>query len=122
MAKNQDLESMRLLLDLLSDKWTVLILTAICTDGGRQRFNAIRRAVPAISQKSLATCLKRLEMNGLVERHVMTTGELAVEYRVTPLGYTLEQPVGALLAWSADYQPAVRAAQEAYRLRLAEVA
>jgi DNA-binding HxlR family transcriptional regulator len=117
MADSTDLEATRLLIDLLADKWTIPIMGALCSGGGRQRFNAIRREVPAISQKSLVTCLKRLEMNGLIERHVSTVGELAVEYRMTPLGHTLDEPVGALLRWSGRHEKAVRKAQQDYAER-----
>ncbi|WP_083469456.1 winged helix-turn-helix transcriptional regulator [Methylobacterium variabile] len=117
MADIKELEAMRLLLDLLSDKWTVPILAALCAGGGKQRFNAIRREVPPISQKSLVTCLKRLEMNGLIQRHVLTTGELAVEYRMTPLGHTLDEPVSALLSWSWKHEREVRQAQQKYLSR-----
>lgn len=117
MADIKDLEAMRLLLDLLSDKWTVPILAALCAGGGKQRFNAIRREVPPISQKSLVTCLRRLEMNGLIQRHVLTTGELAVEYRMTPLGHTLDEPIGALLSWSWKHAREVRQAQQEYGAR-----
>ncbi|ATI80033.1 winged helix-turn-helix transcriptional regulator [Sphingobium yanoikuyae] len=118
MAEAKELEAMRLLLDLLADKWTVPVLAALCAGGGRQRFNAIRREVSAISQKSLATCLRRLEANGLVERYVVTSGELAVEYRVTSLGHTLEEPFGALMAWSGEHSGAVQEARAAYAAKL----
>jgi DNA-binding HxlR family transcriptional regulator len=63
------LRSERILLDLVGDH------------GGRRRFNAIRRDIPGISQKSLTQCLRRLERNGLLRRHVCTSvGGLAVEY------------------------------------------
>lgn len=119
MAELTELETTRLLIDLLADKWTIPVLGALCAGGGRQRFNAIRREVPAISQKSLVTCLRRLEMNGLVERHVLTSGELAVEYRMTALGHTLDEPVSALLIWSGRHGPAVRQAQQAFCDRMA---
>ena len=45
---------------------------------------------------------------------VMATGELAVEYRMTPLGHTLDEPVGALLSWSWRHEREVRDAQRAY--------
>jgi len=114
MADASDLDATRLLIGLLADKWTIPVLGALCAGGGKQRFNAIRREVPSISQKSLVTCLKRLEMNGLVERNVLTRGELAVEYRMTELGHTLDEPVAALLRWSCRHGSSVRAAQDAF--------
>lgn len=114
MTSSSELEATRLLIGLLADKWTIPVLGALCAGGGKQRFNAIRREVPSISQKSLVTCLKRLEMNGLVERNVLTLGELAVEYRMTELGHTLDEPVAALLKWSSRHGSLVRAAQDAF--------
>ena len=106
------LRSDRVLLDLVGDKWTVLVCGSLCDHGGRRRFNAIRRDIPGISQKSLTQCLRRLERNGLLQRHVYTSaGGIAVEYAFTELGYTLDDPVGALLAWTAANTGAVRRSQ-----------
>jgi DNA-binding HxlR family transcriptional regulator len=81
------LRSDRILLDLVGDKWTVLVFGSLCDHGGRRRFNAIRRDIPGISQKSLTQCLRRLERNGLLRRHVYTkAGGMAVEYAFTELG------------------------------------
>jgi DNA-binding HxlR family transcriptional regulator len=92
------LRSDRILLDLVGDKWTLLVFGSRCDYGGRRRFNAIRRDIPGISQKSLTQCLRRLERNGMLRRHVSTGfGRLAVECAFTGLGYTLDEPVDALL-------------------------
>jgi DNA-binding HxlR family transcriptional regulator len=106
------LRSDRVLLDFVGDKWTVLVFGSLCDHGGRRRFNAIRRDIPGISQKSLTQCLRRLERNGLLRRHVSTSvGGLAVEYAFTELGCTLDGPVGALLGWTAANADAVRRSQ-----------
>jgi DNA-binding HxlR family transcriptional regulator len=107
----------RILLDLISDKWTVLVLGAIRDHGRRRRFNGIRRDVAGISQKSLTQCLRRLERNGLIRRIVHTAaGAMAVEYAFTELGHTLDGPVIALLEWTATNADAVREAQAQYDL------
>jgi DNA-binding HxlR family transcriptional regulator len=118
MAETVDpkLREDRVLLDLIGDKWTVLVFGSLCDHQGRRRFNEIRRDIPGISQKSLATCLRRLERNGLIGRRVITRAPLGVEYTFTELGYTLDAPVTALLAWTARHASAVRAAQEAFDL------
>lgn len=116
MAQTVDrrLREDRVLLDLVGDKWTVLVFGSLCDHHGRRRFNEIRRDIPGISQKSLATCLRRLERNGLIERRVITRAPLGVEYAFTALGDTLDAPVTALLAWTARHAEAVRAAQAAF--------
>ena len=59
MADIKELEAMRLLLDLLSDKWTVPILAALCAGGGKQRFNAIRREVPLVVDKIVRKAMQK---------------------------------------------------------------
>src|SRR5580692_7984416 len=102
------------MLDQIAGQWTLLVLGALCDNEGRARFNAIKRAVPGISQKTLTQCLRQLERSGLVARRVLTDSPLGVEYSFTPLGDTLEAPVRALYNWTRQYSAAVRTAQEAY--------
>lgn len=70
------LRLVRVLLDQIAGQWTLLVLGALCDNKGRARFNAIKRAVPRISQKTLTQCLRQLERNGLVERRVFTHSRL----------------------------------------------
>jgi DNA-binding HxlR family transcriptional regulator len=104
----------RVLLDLLSDKWTIPVLGSLCDHGYRRQFNAIRRDIPGLSQKSLAQCLRRLEKGGLITRKVLTTGRLGVEYSFTELGRTLQRPVDALFEWTTKYADFVRASEAAF--------
>lgn len=104
----------RILLDLIGDKWTVLVFGSLCDHGGRRRFNDIRRDIGEISQRSLTTCLRRLERNGLIERHILATRSLGVEYAFTTLGYTLDTPITSLLNWTSSHATSVRAAQAAF--------
>jgi DNA-binding HxlR family transcriptional regulator len=116
MSKTVDhqLRADRTLLDLLGDKWTMLVLGVLCDNDKRSRFNAIKRQIPGISQKSLTQCLRRLERGGFVERRVIAAAPLGVEYRFTPLGDTLEAPVAALFSWTASHATAVRAVRGAH--------
>ncbi len=102
----------RLLLDQIADKWSVLILAALCD--GPLRFNAIKRRLEGITQKALTQSLRRLERNGIVARRVIAASPIAVEYRVTPLGRTLKQPFQALHAWTVDHLPDVEEARQAF--------
>ncbi|MFC9893358.1 winged helix-turn-helix transcriptional regulator [Nocardia sp. NPDC127579] len=99
----------RELLDQVLDKWSLQILDALC--GNPQRFNELRRSIPTVTQKSLTTALRRLERNGMVERVVIGTRPIAVEYRVAPLGKTLQELIDALLHWSTVTLPEVELAR-----------
>jgi DNA-binding HxlR family transcriptional regulator len=102
----------RELLDQVLDKWSLQVLDKLCE--GHSRFNELRRAIPVVTQKSLTTTLRRLERNGMVERVVTSTRPVAVEYRISPLGKTLQDLIEALLRWSGDNLAEVRRARERF--------
>ncbi|MFD2792969.1 winged helix-turn-helix transcriptional regulator [Promicromonospora vindobonensis] len=102
----------RELLDQLLDKWGQLLLTALCRQP--RRFNELKRELDGVTQKSLTQALRRLERNGLVERRVLTQRPLTVEYRITPLGRTLEEPFLILRAWTVDHLPEVERHRDAF--------
>jgi DNA-binding HxlR family transcriptional regulator len=80
-----DVEKARPVLEQIANKWSVLILTVLCTRPSR--FNEIMRRLDGITHKALADALKRLERNGLIRRDVLTTTTpVGVEYTITSLG------------------------------------
>jgi len=105
----------RILFDQIADKWSMMILTVL--DGGPQRFNAVRRRLEGVTQKALTQCLRRLERNGLVERRVIASSPVAVEYQITPLGRTLQVPFKALYAWTLENMETVEQARSAFDRR-----
>jgi len=107
--------SSRLLLDQITDKWSVLILGSLCEKP--LRFNEIRRRLDGITQKALTQSLRRLERSGILARRVIASSQVAVEYRITPLGGTLEEPFKALYAWTLSHSEAVLQAQAAFDAR-----
>jgi len=54
----------RQLLDQLTDKWAILVLSVLAD--GPARFNTLKRVVEGISQKSLTQTLRGLERHGIV--------------------------------------------------------
>jgi len=106
------LGTQRDLIDQVLDKWSLSILAALYD--GPLRFNELRRAIPDITQKSLAQTLKRLERNGIIDRAVLDTRPFAVEYRITTLGRSLEEPVRVLAEWATDNSEDVQRARTRY--------
>lgn len=107
-----DPAAVRPILDKITDKWSVMILTVLCPKPAR--FNVIRRRLDGITHKALADALKRLERNGLVTRTVLPTGPVGVEYAITPLGYSLRPPFEALYLWALAHGDEITAASAAY--------
>lgn len=94
------------------DTWSLQVLAELCDRPSR--FNELRRAIPAVTQKSLTATLRRLERNGVVAREVVATRPVAVRYSITPLGKTFREPVDALLAWTTEHMADVEQARERY--------
>lgn len=108
-----DVQKARPVLEQIANKWSILILTVLCTRPSR--FNEIMRRLDGITHKALADALKRLERNGLIRREVLTTTTpVGVEYTITPLGHSLREPFEALYAWAMAYGPEMEGAQMEY--------
>ncbi|MEI4470144.1 winged helix-turn-helix transcriptional regulator [Frigidibacter sp. MR17.24] len=105
----------RLLFDQIADKWSMMILSVL--DGHPRRFNEVKRRLEGVSQKSLTQTLRKLERNGLIERRVIASSPVAVEYGLSPLGETLLPPFRALYVWTKDKMAAVEAARAAFDAR-----
>lgn len=92
------------LLDRIGDKWTsMLVKTLAQRHPTGARFAELRRATPGISQKMLSQTLQRLVADGLVEREVEDSVPPAVHYRLTALGYSLDEPLGAIRQWAQQH-------------------
>jgi DNA-binding HxlR family transcriptional regulator len=101
----------RELLDRIANKWTTLIVGMLTEARTPVRFSELRRAIGGISQKMLTQTLRDLERDGLVKRTVHPVIPPRVEYELTPLGFTLREPLNALSEWTERHMPDVRAAQ-----------
>lgn len=88
----------RQLFDQISDKWSMLVLFVL--DERPKRFNAIKRELGGITQKALTQCLRRLERNGLIIRHVIDSSPIAVEYEISALGRSLQVAFRPLFEWT----------------------
>jgi len=99
----------RQLLDRIGDRWTVLVLVALAERA--LRFSEVQRALPDISKRMLTQTLRELERDGLATRHVFPTKPPSVEYRLSPLGMSVLEPLAALVLWSGRHHADVAAAQ-----------
>ncbi|MEN4753388.1 helix-turn-helix domain-containing protein [Pseudomonas sp. Ps21-P2] len=107
-----DVTATRPILEHIANKWTVLILSVLCTQPAR--FNDLKRRLEGITHKALSDALKRLERNGLISRKVLPTRPIGVEYTITDLGCSLREPFAALYNWSLANGSALERAQYVY--------
>ena len=106
------------LLQRIGDKWTVLVVTTLA--GGSRRFNELRREIPTVSQRMLTLTLRNLERDGLVSRTVTPTIPPRVDYELTELGHSLEQPLHALEQWALNHVGDIHAAHDRFDSERAE--
>jgi DNA-binding HxlR family transcriptional regulator len=89
--------------ELLGRRWNGAILRAMLA--GRARYAEIRAAVPGLSDTLLSKRLHELEAEGLVERRVLPTTPVGVEYRLTDKGRALQDAVAAISTWAEEWLP-----------------
>jgi DNA-binding HxlR family transcriptional regulator len=90
---------------VIGGKWkTVIIYHLIDT---ALRYNALRKAIPMVTERTLSLQLKTLEDDGIIKRTVYTSKPpLKVEYTLTDLGKTLIPLVLAIAEWGDTSQDA----------------
>jgi len=93
-------------MSVLSGKWKFHILGTLI-EGNRLGFMDLMREVDGIGTKMLSKELQDLEMNRLVNRTVMDTKPITVEYSLTEYGKTLEPLINELASWGIKYRQSI---------------
>ena len=99
--------------DTIADKWSVIIIYALSQQEHR-RYSELQRIIGGISQKMLTQTLRKLERDGLVERHVYPVVPPKVEYSLTPMGQTLTELLKAFCEWAEAHSDEIAAARVRY--------
>lgn len=89
-------------LNLIGDKWKVLILRDLLT--GTKRFGQLKNSIGNVSQKVLTSQLRDMEENGLITRKVYAEVPPKVEYSLTELGQSLKPILDAMWNWGEGYK------------------
>ncbi|MET9386343.1 helix-turn-helix domain-containing protein [Streptomyces sp. NPDC002928] len=108
----RDVDFIREVLDLVGDKWSMLVIGALAA--GDARYSDLDTTIPAISRRMLTLTLKRLQRSGLVDRTSYPEVPPRVEYSLTSLGASLLSAIDPLAAWSTEHHTEVRRHQDTY--------
>jgi DNA-binding HxlR family transcriptional regulator len=100
-------------LETIADKWSVIVIYALSKQETR-RYSELQRIIGGISQKMLTQTLRKLERDGLVERHVYPVVPPKVEYSLTPLGKTLTELLRAICKWAEVHLDEIEVARRGY--------
>ena len=85
-------------LDLIGERWTLLILRDLFLQGPR-RFQDFQESLQGIAPNTLSTRLKDLETNGLIVRKAYSDHPPRLEYHLTDKGKSLGPVLKALREW-----------------------
>lgn len=105
----------RITIDRVGNTWTLLVFHALAD--GPLRYMELKRALGKVSQRSLTQALRDLERDGYVARNVHATSPPNVEYRLTPLGKSLLQPMKTLVRWAGAHLEEVTRSRAQYDQR-----
>src|ERR1700739_2292393 len=83
-------------LDIIGERWTILILRDLVVSGPR-KFQDFERSLGGISPNTLSARLKRLEDAGIIERRFYEQHPPRAEYLLTEKGTELRPVLRALL-------------------------
>lgn len=89
-------------MDLIGDKWKVLIIRDLLT--GTKRFGELKKSLNGITQKVLTNNLREMEASGLVNRKVYAEVPPRVEYSLTETGLSLKPILDSMVVWGNSYR------------------
>jgi DNA-binding HxlR family transcriptional regulator len=86
-ANDQDICPVAKTAEIVSGKWTLLIIRDLAT--GTMRFSELERSLHGISPKTLSERLSTLELEGVLRRRTYAEVPPKVEYTLTEKGQAL---------------------------------
>jgi len=98
----------RIVIELLADKWTIPAIHSLAR--GKKRTSELRQELAGISQKMLTQTLRKLERHGLVSRTVFPVVPPRVDYQLTPLGWSINEPLARICRWTEAHGEALKRA------------
>lgn len=102
-------------LEILTGKWVADVLDRL--SAGSMRYSELLQEIDGVASSVLTRTLRRMERDGLVVRTVRAAVPPEVEYSVTPLGESLDEPLTALASWAELHFDEVVAARQQYLRR-----
>jgi DNA-binding HxlR family transcriptional regulator len=87
--------------ELVGARWSGAIVRALLD--GCHRYADIKSVIPGLSDTMLAQRLRELEREELIERHVVASSPVRVEYHLTDKGQALAPVIDALKSWAHEW-------------------
>jgi DNA-binding HxlR family transcriptional regulator len=86
---------------LLRNQWNMIAVRYL--HDKPMKFNQLKRAMGGVSSKTLSRTLKHLTKEGLVQRRVLETAPISVEYHLTERGMELSETLFGMKKWGRKW-------------------
>ncbi|HEX4967404.1 MAG TPA: helix-turn-helix domain-containing protein [Nitrospiraceae bacterium] len=93
-------------LDLLGDKWTILVIRDLVL--GKRYYREFMSSPERVASNILANRLKKLQVAGLVTRRAYKQHPVRYEYLLTKKGKGLEPVLEAIIVWGRKQYPGTK--------------
>jgi len=88
-------------IDVLGGKWSYLIIKHLFS--GTKRFGVLRKLLHNVNARSLTNCLRNLEGHGVINREIIATVPVTVEYSLTDKGRDLKKIITSMYLWGEKW-------------------
>ena len=92
-------------LDIIGGKWRGQILARLCDNA--MRFNELKEVLKNITSSTLTKELRYLEDIKIVERRVLNTSPVMVEYALTEHGTSIKEIIENIVHWGLKHRKTV---------------
>jgi DNA-binding HxlR family transcriptional regulator len=86
---------------MLGSQWNMITIRYLHDEP--MRYNQLRRAMGNVSSKTLSRSLKHLMGEEIVERRVLATSPISVEYSLTERGQELSESLYGMKSWGKKW-------------------
>ena len=101
-------------LDVIGDRWTLLILRELLFQGSC-RYTDLAHGLPGIASNLLSDRLKSLEESGLIRREAAPPPVATTLFHLTQRGQATEPVLAALARWGVDFVEGTPSPDEHFR-------
>jgi DNA-binding HxlR family transcriptional regulator len=109
----EDISAMLDTLDVLGGRWKLLIVHYLITrEHEVNTFKKMEKDIEGISAKMLSKELKDLETNLIVNRTVMDTKPITVQYTITDYGKDILPIIRTMVAWGKVHRATLYASKK----------
>jgi DNA-binding HxlR family transcriptional regulator len=103
--KEQGIKVVADVLDIIGGRWRGPILARLCDNP--QRFNELKASLKRITSSTLTKELRYLEQIKIVERKVISTNPVVVEYHLSKHGSSIKDLIRSVIGWGLKHREVV---------------